>query len=397
MKDFKRTKHNPTIGMTNEEMTEYWIQKSIEKFGETFDFSEVGVITMKKTPCTIICKEHGALETSFYNHLGSETGCPHCGEKSCRKSKTFTLEDFNNKLDLKYPNRSWKIIGGYTHNKIPVLIEDEDGLLHLITPNILLNSTSSPCVRTAINKNEFCINRFNKKHKGKLSFNRFEYKGTKTKSTITCLKHGDFEMCPNELNNGRGCPKCGQENIANSLRSNISEFITKANLKHREGTYDYSKAIYTSALKKLEIGCNIEGHGTFWQKPNGHLNGEGCPICGRENGGYSKTDYIKQAKGREGVVYIIELKNEDECFYKIGITFQVIKTRFSRKNSLPYNYKILHEYKCDAGCTWDVEKELHKKYKALQYYPNIRFQGYTECFNMELPIEDIITSLKTLT
>ena len=48
MENIKRTKHNPTIGMTKEEVTEYWIQKSIEKFGEVFDFSEVGVITVKK-------------------------------------------------------------------------------------------------------------------------------------------------------------------------------------------------------------------------------------------------------------------------------------------------------------------------------------------------------------
>lgn len=96
-------------------------------------------------------------------------------------------------------------------------------------------------------------------------------------------------------------------------------------------------------------------------------------------------------------MYLIELKNEDECFYKIGITFQGVKTRFSRKNALPYDYKILYEYKCDAGCTWDLEKELHKKYKSLQYYPNIRFQGYTECFNLSLPIQEIITHLKTLT
>ena len=169
------------------------------------------------------------------------TGCHHCGEKSCRKSKTLTLEDFNNKLDLKYPERSWKVIGEYKHNKTPILIEDEDGLLHLIKPNILLNSTSSPCIRTAINKKEFCINRFNKIHGDKLAFDKFEYKGTKTNSTITCLKHGDFEMCPNQLNNGRGCPKCGRESIANALRSNIADFITKANLIHGQGNYDYSK------------------------------------------------------------------------------------------------------------------------------------------------------------
>ena len=395
MKNFKRTKNNPTIGMTKEEVTKYWIEKGVEKFGNNFDYSEVGIINIKKDPCIIICKEHGRLETSFYNHLGSGTGCPHCGEKECRKSKTFTLEDFNNKLDLKYPNRSWKVVGDYKHNKIPVLIEDEDGLLHLITPNILLNSSSSPCVRTAKDKKEYCINRFRKIHKDKLTFEKFEYLGTKTKSTITCKIHGDFEMCPNELNNGRSCPKCGKENIANALRSNIEEFINKANKVHGEGTYDYSKSLYLSAVKKLEIICNIEGHGSFWQKPNGHLDGNGCPTCGRENGGYGKNDYIKQAKGRESILYIIKAFKDDEVFYKIGITFQGLKLRFSKRYLSEYKYETIYEYKCDAGCVWDLEKELHKKYKHLQHIPYIYFQGYTECFTLDLPVEEIISYLNS--
>ena len=236
------------------------------------------------------------------------------------------------------------------------------------------------------------INKFNH-----LDFSSTKYEGALKYTTVRCRKHAEFPTKPNWILNGYGCPVCAEDKRGDHLRSNIKEFKKKANIIHKKGTYDYSKAIYLSALKKLEIGCNVEGHGTFWQKPNGHLNGEGCPICGRENGGYSKSDYIKQANGREGVVYLIELKNEDECFYKIGITFQGVKTRFSRKNALPYDYKILYEYKCDAGCTWDLEKELHKKYKSLQYYPNIRFQGYTECFNLSLPIQEIITHLKTLT
>lgn len=396
MKEFKRTKNNPTVGMSNEEVTQYWINKSIEKFEGNFDYSEVGAISIKKDPCIIICKKHGKLETSFERHLDANTGCPKCGKEKYLKSKTSTLEKFNKKLDLKYPNRNWEVIGEYVHNQIPVTVRDIYGTLHSMQPNVMLNSSSTPSVRTAINKEEYCIRRFKEIHNDKYTFEKFIYNGTKKNSIITCPIHGDFEICPNELNNGRGCSKCGRINIANALRSNTEDFIIKANRIHGENKYNYSNSIYLSAIEKLEIGCNVEGHGIFWQKPNGHLSGEGCPLCGVENGGYSKQDYIKQAKGREGILYIIKCFKEDEVFYKIGITFVGLKSRFSNKNRLPYNYESINEYKCDAGCVWDLEKELHKKYKSYKYVPIINFQGYTECFNISLPIEEIIENLKLL-
>lgn len=61
-----------------------------------------------------------------------------------------------------------------------------------------------------------------------------------------------------------------------------------------------------------------------------------------------------------------------------------------------YNYKIIHKYICDAGCAWDLEKELHAKYKEFQYFPIDSFQGYTECFTTDLPIEEIKEYLKNI-
>ena len=110
MKEFKRTKHNPTIGMSDEEVTEYWINKSIEKYGDKFDYSEVGVISIKKDPCTIICKKHGRLKASFERHLDSNTGCPKCGDENCRNSKRMTFEEFMRRLDEAQPNRTFKIL-----------------------------------------------------------------------------------------------------------------------------------------------------------------------------------------------------------------------------------------------------------------------------------------------
>ena len=59
-------------------------------------------------------------------------------------------------------------------------------------------------------------------------------------------------------------------------RLTTQEFIEKAKSIHGD-KYDYSKAIYTTAKKKLIIICPI--HGEFEQTPDGHLRGQGCPKC----------------------------------------------------------------------------------------------------------------------
>ena len=57
---------------------------------------------------------------------------------------------------------------------------------------------------------------------------------------------------------------------------NCEEFISKAKKIHGD-KYDYSKVDYITNKSKICIICYE--HGEFWQKPNNHLNGNGCPIC----------------------------------------------------------------------------------------------------------------------
>lgn len=397
MQDFKRTKHNPTIGMTNEEVTQYWINKSIEKFKDNFDYTEVGIITIKKDPCIIICKNHGSFNTSFERHLDANTGCPKCGEESCRNNKRMTFEEFTRRLNEVNPNRNFKILStefkGRQIKKEKLYTQDEFGICKISVSTLLQGV--DPSIKTAIFPKLYNINRYKKLNKfNHLNFENSEYNGALKYTTVKCRKHGNYPTKPNWILNKYGCPKCADEATGNRLRSNTEDFKNKGDLVHGEGFYDYSMSIYTSAIEKLEIGCKVYGHGTFWQKPNGHLSGEGCPICGVENGGYGKQDYINQSKGRESTLYIIRCFNESEEFYKIGITFVGLKSRFNNKNKLPYSYETIYEYKCDAGCVWDLEKEHHKQYKSNKYLPETLFQGYTECFNTSLPIDEIINNLK---
>lgn len=61
-----------------------------------------------------------------------------------------------------------------------------------------------------------------------------------------------------------------------AIRLSTEEFIEKAKLIHGD-KYDYSKIEYKNYETKICIICPI--HGEFYQTPNKHLNGCGCPKC----------------------------------------------------------------------------------------------------------------------
>lgn len=396
MKDFKRTKNNPTIGMTNEEITQYWIHQSLEKFGNDFDYSLVETISIKKEPCKIICKKHGVIETSFFNHLGSIKGCFKCGDESCRDSKRMSFEEFLKKLDKVNPNRIFKILSkefkGRQIKNEKLFTQDEFGICK-VSVSVLLRGVA-PNIKTALFPELYNINKYKKLHKfNHLDFSNCKYTDALEYTNVTCRKHGEYQSKPNWILGGRGCPVCSDEKRGEHLLSNTKDFIKRCMDRFDHNIKIYDRVDYKGAKKEILIFCPIcEDY--YKTIPNGHYSGQGCPVCNK--GGYSRTDYIKQAKNRDGVMYILKLKNDGEEFYKIGITFQGIKTRFSGNNSLPYNYDIIYEHRCDAGCTWDLEKEHHKKYKSYQYFPKIKFAGYTECFTTDLPVEEIIYYLEQL-
>ena len=83
------------------------------------------------------------------------------------------------------------------------------------------------------------------------------------------------------------------------------EFIDRANLIHKR-KYNYSKLNYINSKTKIEIICPV--HGSFLQLPWRHLEGKGCPLCGRikqrESKLKSNEDFIKELETLYGDKYI---------------------------------------------------------------------------------------------
>lgn len=148
------------------------------------------------------------------------------------------------------------------------------------------------------------IERAKKIHGDKYDYSKVEYVASQKKVCVICPIHGEFWIRPNDHLNGHGCKKCAIENRVKKNKCTTSLFIEKARQVHGD-KYDYSKVDYTNNYTNVCIIC--PKHGEFNARPSNHLNGQGCPICGRisasEKLRKKTSDFIEAAKKIHGNKY----------------------------------------------------------------------------------------------
>lgn len=205
----------------------------------------------------------------------------------------------------------------------------------------------------------------------------------KDKVEIICEKHRLFKQIVQIHINGGHCRKCSYEISAKKRSSSKFDFIEKANKVH-SNKYDYSLVKYSNSVNKVDIVCKI--HGVFKQKPYAHLTGNGCLKCHIENKesksfGFNREAFIKSSNKSNGLatLYIVKLNNDNEEFYKVGITTKSTEKRMSKIGS--YKKQVIKEFYGEAGFIHDLERWVNDNYKHLKYAPLLKFDGYTECFN----------------
>ena len=170
------------------------------------------------------------------------------------------------------------------HIKVCIICPEHGEFWQTPNAHLYLKCECSKCMKNAKGTTDEFIERARKIHSNKYDYSKVEYINSKTKVCIICPEHGEFWQTPDKHLYGRGCPICGND----KQKSNTEEFIRKANKIH-SNKYDYSKVEYINSQTKVCIIC--PKHGEFWQKPNGHLNGQGCPSCNK----MTSDDFIQKA------------------------------------------------------------------------------------------------------
>lgn len=117
------------------------------------------------------------------------------------------------------------------------------------------------------------IRRAKEAHGDKYDYSKSKYIVSEKPLTIICPIHGEFSQRADCHLQGHNCPKCSYENskLGNEL------FVERAKNVHGD-KYDYSDVVYKRGDEKVCIIC--PKHGKFFQRPEFHLRGQGCPKCG---------------------------------------------------------------------------------------------------------------------
>jgi hypothetical protein len=125
-----------------------------------------------------------------------------------------------------------------------------------------LNDNRISCLNIKSDNKTF-INKALKVHGDKYDYSKVNYINSKSKVTIICSEHGEFEQLPDSHIRGFGCEKCSHD----KNRKDTKTFISESRLIHGD-LYDYSKVDYVNSKTKVTIICPM--HGGFEIQPK-HL------------------------------------------------------------------------------------------------------------------------------
>jgi hypothetical protein len=124
----------------------------------------------------------------------------------------------------------------------------------------------------------FCefIKKANELHDYFYCYDKVNYINAKTKVTIVCPIHGEFEQLPSNHLKSKGCKKCGIEKVKKKLSKTSDSFINELKVIYGD-LYDYSFIKYINDTTPVKILC--KKHGIFEKRPTDLLYGRYCNEC----------------------------------------------------------------------------------------------------------------------
>lgn len=303
--------------------TEIFIQRAKEKFGDSFDYSEVEYVN-SNTPVKIICVKggHGSFMMTPYSHLKSKHGCRKCGLKSTQNSQRISKDEFIERALQKFGSKFDYSKMSYTDYNSPVTIVCKEHGEFKTTPFLHLKSNLG-CCQECVRQMHSEVNRSMTtdqfiKQAISLHGNKYDYSFAKFTSqnkpvSLRCIKHNIwFEISPKAHLKRKGCQLCEQEEIAMYEGGRITaiqqrsdyrrkqkekrirskevlkgrphvkytweEFVHYANIIHGS-EYDYRHVEKEFVDMNTPVTIICKRHGAFPQTPVKHLKGQGCPRC----------------------------------------------------------------------------------------------------------------------
>lgn len=221
------------------------------------------------------------------------------------------------------------------------------------------------CVGRGLSRDDV-IKIFREVHSNEYEYDRFVYTKMHDISIMTCKKHGDFPQSPSKHINGRGCPKCAKEKLANLFRKPFNKFVEESKKIHG-GKYEYiDDGSYRNAHSKIRIICPI--HGEFIQIAGDHLNGHGCSKCNESRLEVAMRNYLDA----HGIKYKEQVKSDTFCWLKKqSLDFYLPEHNVAIECQGEQHFKAVEFFGGDEEFKKTVERDKRKKKLCEENFVNI--------------------------
>ena len=326
-------------GLSN---TKEFIEKSKEIHGDAYDYSKSNYIKSNEK-VIIICEEHGEFEQTPSNHLNGQ-GCYKCGYNMY----IFSNNDFINKAKEIHNDKYDYSKTNYTkmNAKVTIICKKHGNFEQTPSNHITHKQGCKICANNYLSNTTEFIEKAIPIHKDKYDYSKVNYVNNHTPIIIICKEHGEFMQTPQTHLSGCGCNICGIESMKTKRKTETTDFIKNANIKHNN-KYDYSKMNYINARTKIIITC--KEHGEFEQLPDSHLRGCGCIKCSG-NGLSNTKEFIEKAIPIHGDKYDYSKSN----YIKSNKKIIIICKKHGEFMQTPANH--LYGYNCNI-CNSNYSKK----------------------------------------
>ena len=253
-------------------------------------------------------------------------------------SKKLTHEEFMERFYIKNENaENIEILGEYKGSKIKIKCKCRiDGYEWEVTPNDLLNGYGCPkCSGKMKLTHEEFISRMKEINDNIEILGKYVNNNTKIKCKCKIDEY-EWETIPKNLLKGQGCPKC-----ARNAKKTTEEF--KREMKKINENIEILGE-YINDSTKIKVRCKIDGY--EWEvKPNDLLKGIGCPKCNESKGEKRVAKYLDN----KNIEYERQYKF-DNCKSKkeLPFDFYIPSLNIAIEYDGEYHYMIINRGKSDT-------------------------------------------------
>lgn len=284
--------------------TQMFIDRSIEKYGERFDYSLVEYIG-SGVEVEIICPKHGSFNQIPEVHLSYRTkhGCYKCSKEAT--GVKLEIDEVKKRIFEKY-GTDYELVSYSTVRDITVKhkcgIVEETSLYALLRSNYYNCKCNGILKRTASysERLDYFINKSKKVHGDKYDYSEVilgSFRNTRVK--IICSVHGYFLQVPSVHMSGNGCRLCANEKIGKSI-AQPEETRRKIEDKNGHKLIIIDERPLRTGFNDLKVQCKKCQKKMTFTCSNLILQEVECKFCGMKSRGERN---IKRFLERNGIKY----------------------------------------------------------------------------------------------